>query len=55
MLEHFKIPFVYTIESSNGLYYDPKEMKTVAFSEEAWNEMGKAIAKALATFTALLS
>lgn len=31
MLNHFKIPYTYTIESSVGLYYDAELMKTLIF------------------------
>jgi len=36
MLNQMKIPYVYTIESSNGLFFDPVEQKTVHFTKNSW-------------------
>lgn len=41
------IPFVYTIESSLGFYYDYIAHKTEAFSREKWEELGASIVTAL--------
>ena len=41
------IPFVYTIESSLGFYYDYVTHKTEVFSREKWEELGTSIVTAL--------
>jgi hypothetical protein len=36
MLNQHKIPFVYTVESSTGLYYSQAAMKTLPFTRDIW-------------------
>ena len=40
MLRKLNIPLSYTIEASNGSYYDREKLKDVAFNEDLWIEMG---------------
>ncbi len=54
MLNQMKIPYFYTIESSNGLYYDPIQLKTVQFNQFLWQKMGKSIGKAIADFNEMM-
>lgn len=40
LLRKLNIPFSYTIESSNGSYYDNEQLKDIAFNEKSWEHMG---------------
>lgn len=55
MLEQFKVPFVYTVESSIGLYYCPQTMRTLPLQTQHWHQMGSTISKGLAAFNNLLN
>jgi hypothetical protein len=50
MLHQLKVPYVYTVESSLGLYYSPILLKTLPFNITAWEEMGISLAKSIHTF-----
>lgn len=41
------IPFTYTMESSNGFYYDSVMHSEMPFTSKKWKEMGAILAKAL--------
>lgn len=40
MLSKYRIPYVFTIESSNGCYYDSETKSKVDFNKSKWEEMG---------------
>jgi hypothetical protein len=40
MFEEMKIPYTYTIEASNGFYYNPTTLVTYEFNRSRWHEMG---------------
>ena len=40
LMRKLNIPFSYTIESSNGSYYDNEQLKDIAFNEKSWEHMG---------------
>ncbi len=50
LFNSFKIPYVFTIESSTGLYHDPEQMKTLHFTEDLWIEAGSRIAQGIKDF-----
>ena len=41
------IPFTYTMESSNGFYYDSQSRIDLPFTAAKWKEMGKQLVIAL--------
>ena len=41
------VPFTYTMESSNGFYYDPHTRSDQPFTAARWKEMGKQLVVAL--------
>lgn len=47
MFEEVGIPYTYTVESSNGFYYDPATLSTCQFTRPKWLEMGLHIGEAL--------
>ena len=49
------IPLSYTIEASNGSYYDHNTLKDIPFSESHWIEMGKKIGTALSEYCELIT
>lgn len=54
MCQQFNIPFVYTVESSLGLFYHPESMKTLPFRRELWLDMGTNIFRGICTFISVL-
>lgn len=42
-----KIPFTFTLESSNGAFYDSSQHQERNFTNVKWAEMGKNLAKGL--------
>ena len=38
------IPLSYTIEASNGSYYDHETLKDIPFKEDSWKKMGTELA-----------
>lgn len=42
------VPFTYTLESSNGFYYDSSIRSEVPFTAKKWKEIGVFLCKALA-------
>lgn len=40
LFHDLKVPFTYTIETSNGFYYDKQTMMTYPFGEESWRQLG---------------
>jgi hypothetical protein len=47
LLKKLDIPFSYTIEASNGSYFDKEEMKDIKFNPKLWIEMGHHIGKTI--------
>lgn len=54
MLEQYRIPFAYTVESSNGSYYDGEAKLTVDFTRERWAEMGLSMGECLTDYISML-
>lgn len=54
MLSQFKIPYVYTVESSTGLFYHPEIMKTLPLNSDYWLETGRRICQGTSAFNSLL-
>lgn len=54
MLEQYKIPLAYTIESSNGSYYDSETKLTIDFTREKWMEMGHQAGVCLSEYICML-
>lgn len=55
MLDTYKIPYVYTVESSNGFYYDPEVKMTYEFNLEKFIELGHYLGVALCDHVSLLT
>ena len=47
LLRNYGIPFVYTIEASNGSYYNQEEKGKTDFTVEKWEGVGGKICEAL--------
>lgn len=47
LLRKLGIPLSYTIETSNGFFFDYENLKDIAYSMKLWKEMGMYIGKAL--------
>lgn len=47
LFKKLNIPFAYTLEASNGYYYDKDTLKNVMFNERLWKEMGETIVKTI--------
>ena len=54
LLKKLDVPFSYTIEASNGSYYDKEGMKDINFTPALWIEMGHNIAKSLHEYCSAL-
>lgn len=54
MLSQLKIPYVYTVESSIGLFYHTEMMKTLPLNSDYWYVMGLKICHGASTFNSLL-
>lgn len=54
MLRRLGIPLSYTIETSNGAFFDYEKLKDIPFTMILWSEMGKKIAEALYEYIDLL-
>lgn len=48
------IPLSYTIEASNGSFYDHDALKDVPFNQGHWVEMGKKVGTALGEYGELI-
>ena len=53
-LKYFNIPMCYTIEASNGSYYDTELLKDVHFNEEMWIEMGTEIGAGISEYLSIM-
>ena len=47
MLRKLNVPLSYTIETSNGSYFDYTQLTDVPYTAQKWTQMGQAIAQAL--------
>ena len=47
LFKKLNIPFSYTIEASNGFYYDRDSLKNVPFGDSSWKEMGETVVKTI--------
>ena len=47
LVKELKIPFAYTLEASNGSYYDQTELKDVALGCDAWLGVGEKVGEAV--------
>lgn len=54
MLERYRIPYTYTVESSNGFYYDSESKVTVEFNRERWMEMGRVFGDSLGEYIGMV-
>ena len=50
LLKKLMIPLSYTIEASNGSYYDHELLKDIPFTDSSWVKMGRDIGVALAEY-----
>lgn len=50
----YNIPYTYTVEASNGSYYEQESKLTVDFNREAWKEVGMSFVPAVQEFIDLL-
>lgn len=53
-LRNLYIPFSFTIEASNGSFYDHQALKDHPFNSHAWVMMGKHIGKALSQYCEII-
>ena len=54
LLRRLNVPLSYTIETSNGSYFDYNTLKDIPYTPEKWLEMGKAVGEALKEYSDLL-
>ena len=54
MLRKLMIPCSYTIEASNGSYYDREILKDIPFNIDSWMKMGEKIAFSLNDYCQIL-
>ena len=54
LLRKLMIPLSYTIEASNGFYYDVDQLKDVPFTISTWKKMGSSIGESLAEYCELI-
>ena len=47
LLRRLNVPLSYTIETSNGSYFDYECLKDVPYNVEKWLQMGAAVGEAL--------
>jgi len=47
LLRKLGIPLSYTIETSNGFFFDYEQLKDISFTMEKWKEMGLRVGTAL--------
>lgn len=47
LFEELMIPYVYTVESSIGIYYDANTLTSHEFSTSRWEEMGRKFGESL--------
>lgn len=54
LLRRLGIPLCYTIETSNGAFFDYEKLKDTPFTMQLWMEMGRKIGEALYEYVDLL-
>ena len=47
LLRKLNIPLAYTIEASNGFYFDYEKLKDIAYTDAKWKQMGEKVGHAL--------
>ena len=54
VLKQLNIPLSFTIETSNGSYFDYELLKDVAYTLQKWKDMGNKIGNAMYEYFSLL-
>jgi len=53
-LRKLAVPLSFTIETSNGFFFDYEQLKDVPYTMKLWKEMGKHIGQALYEYIDIL-
>jgi hypothetical protein len=54
VLKKLKVPLSYTIETSNGFYFDYEKLKDVPYTDLKWKQMGESVGQALSEYFELV-
>ncbi len=53
-MRKLNIPLAYTIEASNGFYFDYEILRDVAYTDVKWRQMGEKVGEALHEYMELV-
>lgn len=54
LLRKLEIPLSYTIETSNGFYFDYEKLKDIPYTDAKWKQMGQKVGYAVAEYIELI-
>lgn len=54
MLRKLNIPLAYTIETSNGFYFDYEKLKDIPYTDAKWKQMGEKVGQAVHQYIELV-
>ncbi len=54
LMKRLNVPLSYTIEASNGFYFDYEKLKDVAYTDGKWKQMGEKVGEALFQYIELV-
>lgn len=54
MLRKLEIPLSYTIETSNGFYFDYEKLKDIPYTDAKWKQMGQKVGYAVVEYIELI-